>query len=616
MADFDALALLEGVPDPIVAADAHDRIVYANPAAYRLFAWAADELSGQPLDALLPQRLRGQHPGFFRELYDTAGGPVRAQVARSDGAELDVELTLGVGGRLLVITVRRVREDARVPADERYRLVFENAPVGLIHYDARGVTTDVNDTMVEILGSSKELVIGLNMTTLQGDPSREQIAALIRRTLQGKSARYEGPYTSQTAQKTTDCAALFAPIVGPGGAVLGGVGIVEDITERKRIELRLARADRMASIGTLAAGVAHEINNPLVYVTLGLELIERELHRMRLRPGPPGPDEWDRLRKWAHEALEGAERVRSIVRDLRTFSRPGEEPPAPVDVVKVMESSINMAQSHIRPRAQLIRDLSPVPPVLADESRLGQVFLNLLVNAAQAIPEGAPPDKNMVAVRTRTSRSGDVVIEVEDSGVGIEPWKLERIFEPFWTDKPVGVGTGLGLSIVHGIVSALGGEINVQSSPGRGSTFRITLPAGRAAQPRPPAAQAAVTHAGTKKPRVLLIDDEPHLGVTLQTGLRDEAVLVAVRSGREAVRMLHRDQGFDLILCDLMMPDLTGMDVFEQVSRDIPALRDRFVFMTGGAVTERARQFLEQVPEKRLDKPFRLEQVEALLRRA
>ena len=610
MADFDA-KILEALTDPVVAADDQDRIVFANPAAHRLLAWPIGELRGQPLDVLLPARARGPHPGFLRKLL--AQGPVQAEVVRKDGTERAVELSVGGGGNLLVVSLRHAHDDARVPPDERYRLVFENAPVGVLHYDARGVITDCNDAMVQILGSSKDLIIGVNMTTLQGDPTRERIAALIRGTLSGKAARYEGPYKAQTSHKTAECVALFAPI-GRRGVVLGGIGIVEDVTERKRIEGRLSRADRMASIGTLAAGVAHEINNPLVYVTLGLELIDRELSRMRVRRAVADEEEWERMRKWVREALEGAERVRAIVRDLRTFSRPGEQQTVPVDVEKALESSINMAQSHIRPRARLVRDYQEIPAVLADENRIGQVFLNLLVNAAQAIPEGAA-DRNVITVRTRTGPGGEAVAEVEDSGVGIEPWKIERIFEPFWTDKPVGVGTGLGLSIVHGIVSALGGEIGVQSSPGHGSTFRVTLPGAAASDA--PVSQVATpaTRGSGRRLRLLLIDDEPYLGVTLKTGLRDEADVVSAREGREAIRILHEDQAFDLILCDLMMPGLTGMDVFEQVSRELPALCRRFVFMTGGAVTERARKFLDGMPDQRLDKPFRLEQVEALLRR-
>ena len=610
---LDARALLDAVADPVIAADASDRIVYANAAAERLLAWPAGDLLGQPLDVLLPERLRGQHPRFFHHLHEEATGSNRVHALRKDGVEIDVELSLGKVGPLLVASIRGLREDPPVPADERYRLVFKNAPLGLLHWDMHGVVTDCNDAMQAILGAPRELLIGLNMLTLHGDPSRETIARLVRQTLEGKPARFEGRYTSQTGQKTSYLVSLLAPLHGPSG-VMGGLGIVEDITERQRIEAALARTNRMASIGTLAAGVAHEINNPLVYVTLGLELIGRELERLRAGPSPPEGEDWERLRAWCADALDGTERVRSIVRDLNTFSRADDERAGPVDVEKVLESSINLAMSHIRPRAQLMRDYQPLLPVIAEESRLGQVFLNLLVNAAQAIPEGSPAT-HQISVRTRPQGSKEAVVEIEDTGVGIEPWKMERIFEPFWTDKPVGVGTGLGLSIVHGIVSALGGNIEVQSTPGQGTRFRVTLPVQSAPAPAEIRKPSPHQEQPGRRPRVLLIDDEAHLGVTLSVGLRDQADVVPVRSGGEAVRILLADDGFDLVLCDLMMPDLTGMDVFEQVGRERPTLRGRFVFMTGGAVTERARKFLEQVPHQRLDKPFRLEQVEALLRR-
>ncbi len=612
LAQPDAWALLDTLPDPVVAADEADRIVYVNAAAERLLAWPARDLRGQLLDALVPRAVRGEQPRFLRGLLGDGSGPRLAHLVRKDGVELDVEISLGTAGQLAVVFIRHLREDPQEAAHERYRLVFDNAPVGLLHFDAQAVVTDCNDAMLEIIGSTKAVVIGVNMFSLEGEPTRDAIVRLVRRALEGKPGRYEGPYRSKTGQKTTHIQALLAPIHGPAG-VMGGISIVEDVTERKRIDVTLARADRMASIGTLAAGVAHEINNPLVYVTLGLELIERELERLRSRPQPASEEDWGRLRTWCADALEGAERVRSIVRDLRTFSRADEERAVPVDVERVLESSINVAISHIRPRAMLLREYQPLLPVLADESRIGQVFLNLLINAAQAIPEGAPA-QNRIVVRTRQGPAHESIVEIEDTGVGIEPWKMERIFEPFWTDKPVGVGTGLGLSIVHGIVSTLGGEIQVQSEPGRGSTFRVTLPSQSATMaagsPPPPLTQKELE----RRPRVLLIDDEAHLGITLRLGLREQAEVVAVQSGTDAVSMLLADDGYDLILCDVMMPDITGMDVYDQVCTARPALRSRFVFMTGGAVTERARKFLEQVPDRRLDKPFRLEQVEALLR--
>src|SRR5437762_352567 len=272
MEQLQAFPLLDAIADPVVAADASDRIVYSNAAAERLFAWSAGELRGQLLDVLLPERLRGQHPGFFRNLFEESRGPKRVHASRKDGLEMDIELSLGSAGELLVVFIRQLREDPRLPADERYRLVFDNAPVGLLHWDANGVVTDCNHAMLEILGAPKEVVIGLNMLTLGGDPSREAIANLTRGTLVGKPARYEGTDKAQTGRKITQIQALLAPIHGPAG-ILGGIGIVEDVSDRKRIEAGLARADRMASIGTLAAGGAHEINNPLVYGTLGLELI-------------------------------------------------------------------------------------------------------------------------------------------------------------------------------------------------------------------------------------------------------------------------------------------------------------------------------------------------------
>ncbi len=596
MTPLDATALLEAVPDPLIAAGADGRILGVNPAAELMLAWRASELLGKPLSTVLPRRTAGRVPAL-----------------RKDGTQIEVDLSLSAPGPLLVALLRPLPGE-KPPAgseSELYRMVFENAPVGLFHFDARGVVTAINDAMAQMLGSPNRGLVGINLLTLGGEPGRDRIAELVGEALQGKRVRYEGPYTSMTSGKTIETAAVMAPIHGLSGEVQGGVGIVADMSERKRIQARLARADKMASIGTLAAGVAHEINNPLVYVTLGLELIERELSRMQ--KAAPLPEDWKRLRAYCADAISGAERVRAIVRDLGTFSRPGEVRPAPVDVEKVLESSINMAMSHILPRAQLVREYGALQPVLADETRLGQVFLNLLVNAAQAIPEGAP-EQHRIILKTRAGTSGEAIVEVEDTGVGIESWKLERIFEPFWTDKPVGVGTGLGLSIVHGIVTGLGGEISVRSEPGSGSSFRVVLPS----RPRDDAAPAPVGVAprgAARRPRVLLIDDEPHLGTTLATGLREHADLIAVRSGREAIELLLRDDAFDLILCDLMMPDLTGMDVFEEVSKTRPALRGRFVFTTGGAVTERARQFIEEKPDQRLDKPFRLEQVEALLRR-
>ncbi|HLM47501.1 MAG TPA: ATP-binding protein, partial [Myxococcaceae bacterium] len=270
-------------------------------------------------------------------------------------------------------------------------------------------------------------------------------------------------------------------LVFVGLAEYGGtphiVSMFPDVTERKQMQARLLLSDRMASVGTLAAGVAHEINNPLAYVTANLGYVHEELTRHQ--EVPPAPATLKSVCAALSEALHGADRVQTIVGDLKTFSRETREtqqdPIRAVDVKKVMESTLNLAAAEIRHRARVVKDYGQVPPVRGNDSRLGQVFLNLLVNAAQAIPADGDADHHEIRLVTRMAPSGHVSVEVTDTGAGIAPELMGRIFDPFFTTKPVGVGTGLGLSICHSIVSGMGGDITVESELGRGTTFQVLL---------------------------------------------------------------------------------------------------------------------------------------------
>lgn len=254
--------------------------------------------------------------------------------------------------------------------------------------------------------------------------------------------------------------------------------LIHDITEHARMRLQLQQAERLASIGRLAAGVAHEVNNPLTYMLINLQRIQRGLRELA-RP-PQGPvvvsDTLRELGQSVDMTLEGTRRVQEIVHDLMRFSR-GEhnESRFPVDIHRVLTFTLDLASSELRGRARVVCELGPVPQVLATEVRLGQVMLNLLLNAAQAIPEG-DPDRHEIRVVTRTDEHGSAVIEVHDTGTGIPEAVLEQIFEPFFTTKSQGTGTGLGLAICHGITTALGGRIWVESAAGRGSIFRVVLP--------------------------------------------------------------------------------------------------------------------------------------------
>jgi two-component system cell cycle sensor histidine kinase/response regulator CckA len=377
----------------------------------------------------------------------------------------------------------------------------------------------------------------------------------------------------------------------------------ERIREEARLSQRLSRTERMASVGTLAAGIAHEVNNPLTYVIGNLFYALEQLERAGREPESSAQSEalHKELNELLRDALDGAERVRRIVRDLKTFSRAtDDESEQRIDVNAALTTAVNLVNNEIRHRARLALAMSEVGRVIGSEPKLVQAFVNLLMNAAQAIPEGRA-DSELIEVRTSLDGLTRVRIDFRDTGSGISPELLSRIFDPFFTTKPSAASTGIGLSVAHGIVQAMSGEITVESREGQGSTFSVFLPAEQseprhAARRTPPAPRPA-------KLRVLVVDDEPKVGISLRRMLRDWDVHV-VEDGRDAPELLRRDRDFDAVLCDLMMPQLSGMDLFDDIRARDPELARRFVFMTGGAFTPRAREFVAQVPNVTLEKPF------------
>ena len=398
-----------------------------------------------------------------------------------------------------------------------------------------------------------------------------------------------------------------APIRDAAGETQGVVLVFRDDTERKEAEAQLLVSDRMASIGTLAAGVAHEINNPLAAVMTNLELAAGEVGEA-VAAGKVRPVVEAELK----DALEAAERVRLIVRDLKLFGRGDEENYGPVDVRAVLDSTLRIAWNEVKHRARLMKDYAPVRLVEANEARLGQVFLNLLVNATQAIPEGRADD-NEIRVRTREDGQGQVVVVVEDTGCGIPDDAVRRIFTPFFTTKPVGVGSGLGLSICHRIISGFGGEISFETKVGVGTRFQVALPAmpERAVTPPPVVVAAPTTQL---RGRVLVVDDDEAVSGALRRLLaRDNEVTVA-NSGAAALEVLARSEPYDVVLCDLMMPQMTGMDLFDKLLTVAPEQAERFIFLSGGAFTAQAREFLERVKNPRMDKPFETHALRALVR--
>ncbi len=394
------------------------------------------------------------------------------------------------------------------------------------------------------------------------------------------------------------------------GRPLRVVGVVSEVTSIHDMRLELDRTRRLAGLGTLAAGVAHEVNNPLACVLSSLEHLDAEL--------PLALHGRLELVGAVRDAREAAIRMRDVVRSLNAFSRPRPAAPEPVDVEDEVKAALRLAENEIRQRAHLRTALGPMPPVRAPLHELGQVFLNLLVNAAQAIPEGSRDD-HAVTVTTGTDARGWAFVLVRDTGEGIAPEQQAHVFEPFFTTKAPGAGTGLGLALSHGIVTGAGGRIEVRSEPGRGSAFCVRLPPARRATahgaappppdgaevgPRAPSNVPAPVRARTDGPTVLVVDDDPLVARSIVRSLGQGCSVTTVGSGREALAVMGAGGSFDVVLCDLMMPGMSGMDLHAEVEQRHPSLAGRFVFLTGGAFTSRSRTYLATTPCPALEKPF------------
>ncbi|MDB4933995.1 MAG: sensory box histidine kinase/response regulator [Labilithrix sp.] len=382
----------------------------------------------------------------------------------------------------------------------------------------------------------------------------------------------------------------------------GASAIVElgppDGPQRPAAPQPFAPVGHLGSVVSLAAGVGHEINNPLTYVLANIDCLREQLRNFSAKLPPAAFDEIDEI---AAEAKQGAERVARIVHSLKIFSRVEEEQRTPADIHAVVEAACALASNEIRHRARLVKIYRPVPKVEANDARLTLVFFNVFINAAQAIAEGRA-DENQIDVKTWAER-GRAIVEVRDTGCGIDAKALPRIFDPFFTTKEQGVGTGLGLSVCHGIVSALGGEITVETTLAVGTTVRVSLP-GYSGVTAQPAAVTRISSPNDRSGRILVVDDDASVCTAIRRTLGRRHQIVTTTSGREAIDRIAAGERYDLILCDLMMPVVTGMEVHAEILRRAPEQAERMVFITGGAFTPAAREFLRSVSNERFEKPF------------
>ena len=385
-------------------------------------------------------------------------------------------------------------------------------------------------------------------------------------------------------------------------------------THAQDLQRRLVHAERLASIGKLAAGVAHEINNPATYILFNFDVVQTNVQRIRdtlaaLPPDLSGPqilekhgiaEFLDKIHQAAGQNREGMERIRQVVRDLRDYARTGDNETEPVDLNRVVDTACNITANQIRHQAQLLKECRPVANVLADDTKLTQVAVNLLLNAVQAL-DSTHVSQHQITVRTFQD-ADTVFLSVQDTGPGISKEHLEKIFDPFFTTKPK-TGSGLGLSICRDILREYRGQLRVDSEVGGGSTFTVELPRYEAKSRRRSSSSIPQQRPAVAPRRILLVDDEPLVRRVYRRMLEPPHEVVEAGGGNAALDIVQKDSQFDVIFCDLMMPDLDGPSFFEALKEQQAKLTSRVVFVTGGAFSERATQFISHTSNLVLEKP-------------
>ncbi len=602
-------------PDLLCTLDAQLRFVEFNAAWRETLGWPADALRGRSmLDLVHPD----DRPGTLLRAAELQPGQAHVgccenRLRHEDGHWVHLSWTIRASaGRTFCVardvTAERAERRALRDREQRLRVLLETMAEGVVMHDAAGRLLHCNAAAERHFGLSRaELEAGApdhpawQATHEDGAPFPlpEHPQAQVRRTGEAQTGVRVFVHHPDGRRSTLSIDARPIVLDDESGRT-AAMSVVRDITEENRLRRmadRLARQERFVATGTLAAGVGHEINNPLSYVMGNIDYVLEELDR---RSATEVVRWLPECRAILREARDGAERVRKIVRGLRALAQEG-GPVRPTSVEAAVRQALDTAAHALRRRATVEVQLDDLPPVAADETRLTQVLVHLLVNAGQCFADDAP-EKNRVTLRA-VQHGLAVDISVTDNGPGMDARTLPRIFDPFFTTRPVGQGMGLGLSISEGIVTGFGGALTCESSPGAGARFNVRLAS------TPPTAtedDAGLLH-------VLVIDDDQAILAALEFALGDNARVVSVSDPRDALLVLARER-FDAVLCDVMMTHLTGLELHARVAHESPVQAARFVFITGGPADVASKTALEALPNPCLRKPLRTLDLRAAIR--
>ncbi|MFN3244358.1 MAG: PAS domain-containing protein [Planctomycetota bacterium] len=614
------LRLLESTPDLLAIASKEGRFLWVSAAWTEALGWSAEELMASPFLDFVVESDREATMAEFAEMIREGRSALQFQnrYRQRDGGCRWLEWNANVVDDGHVLCVARDitdRKETEQRASERLRqlqMTEELVALGSWRVDIEEGLPYWSPMVYQIHGRDPETY----------RPSLEEAIDAYHVEDRQRVADYVGgaierrePFDFE-ARIVRPCGEVRlvhsrgVPEVDDDGEVVSLFGIFRDITDERRIEETVRRSERMASIGTMAAGIAHEINNPLSYVLGNLQLLQEDLCELQRTVGD---QVLSGMREMLEDSVAGAQRIRKIVDGVRSFTRVEAARAGPVDVNEAVHAAVAFAEHEIKVRAVLSLELAARNLVLIDETQLVQVLVNLLINAAQALPAGSASEHR---IRIATEDDGDCVsLCVSDTGPGVPAELHGRIFDPFFTTKPVGNGTGLGLSICHTIVEQCGGSIALEPSEA-GACFRVRLPVAERTVDRDDDA-VDVPDGGGGLPTLLVVDDEPAVLKMVSRALRRQFVVQQARSGREAIERLGSGLVVDLILCDLMMPEVSGMDVLQHLREQHQELVPRFVFATGGNFAPEARAQLEQEGVELVRKPIDVanlrERLESLL---
>lgn len=624
---------LDRTGDAIMVHDLDGRLVDITRPTCELLGYSEEQLLElsisdlvAPFDASVAERTwravvdGGQH-SFESEMVCADGTVVPVEVELRPFEAEDRDLVLGI---CRDITNRRRAETMLEARERMYQTVFRHSVEAIYVADVTSRRVlQANPAFCELLGYGGAEALGLELDDFVVDSDSsirdylealgegESISNLERSWRRKDGSEIEVELTASGIQLPNSDRDIFFVVA-------------RDITEEKELQTRMIQMDRMIAMGTLAAGVGHEINNPLSYIIANLQFSNsvleehvdgggaHSLEKIDRRETAELEEDLDEIRDALAEAEEGARRIHEIVGDLKMLAGPEDDRELePVSVERCLQSSVNIVWNEIRNRADFEHDVADLPPVWATESRLSQVFVNLLVNAAQAIPPGNA-DENKIHVHAEEveneEEENEVVVRIRDTGEGIPPEVLDRIFDPFFTTKEEGEGTGLGLSICRRVVDSLGGTIEADSVPNEHTEFTIRLNAVveedlPSSSPKNSQLEIATNLS------VFVIDRDEKIGHTFRRLLDDHHDLDFVTTWGEAKTELSERGEVDVVFCDLMLPNATAVEIYQWMKRQTPGLLTRLVFMTGDSFTERSSRLLDRIPNPCLLKPFSREEL-------